>query len=862
MTVSYVTANHRLATHHSRDYDQQQQALGLQSWHSLDCLPIGQWLDRLYRTLPIHDRLLSDVQALTLWTHLVTELADSASEALYGTDFLWLRPQAFAQLAYSAWQLLQQWCIPLAELAEAQTLETHIFYTLAQRYQHYCDRHQCRDHSARITQLADYLAQNPVNHCALPSRLVLIGFDDIPPQLQRILERLQPHCEIAHHNPTVSGLVHRSFFSGHREEITAMALWALSHWRQNPNQRIGCVVPQLEQWRSLLTQTFDHYWQQTVSDHPLNETSPFSLSGGEALDTYPLVATALALLSLSSASPVTLEQWGYLLRSAFLRGSASEFTARSRLEWQLRQQEQHALDINEVYRLTQRQGECPVWQHGLKMCLAHEADFGQSKTLLEWVFIFEQRLMDFGWPGERELNSAEYQQLQRWQKLLGEWIGLESVLPATLSFAEAIRYLQMVASQTLFQPKSGNTPIQILGVLEAAGLTFDRLWIMGMNEDTWPPSAHPNPLLPLELQRRYQLPHACAERELYYCRRLTTRFAHSAAECLFSYSLQEGDRPLRPSPLIVHQPLVALTELAPSARWPLTPVSLVTIEDTYGSAVARGEIIRGGASILKNQAACPFRAFAQHRLGALPIPILTVGLSPKARGIYLHAVMALIWQQLQTQDQLSRQDSKALETLVTACIQQVFMQKPPLISMALRELELQRMRTLIMNWLAIEQQRPPFRVVACESVHSVEFVGLFLELRIDRQDVLETGERIVIDYKTGEVNLAAWEGERPEDPQLPLYGLISDTPIDGLAFVEIHAGQVGIQGFSAHELGIAGMRVQEDWVEYQKQHLKVLTRLAQDFVAGYAKADPKNAQQTCRQCGLQALCRISVSRSG
>ena len=152
--------------------------------------------------------------------------------------------------------------------------------------------------------------------------------------------------------------------------------------------------------------------------------------------------------------------------------------------------------------------------------------------------------------GERSLTSAEYQQLQRWQILLTEFMKLDLVHPP-LRNTQAISLLQQLAADITFQPQSEKTTaVQIMGGLEAAGLNFDYLWIMGADDQNWPPSQNVNPFIPFKLQYLLEMPHANAERELNFYRSLTERLINSAQQTVFSYPLQDGDEALRPSPLI------------------------------------------------------------------------------------------------------------------------------------------------------------------------------------------------------------------------------------------------------------------------------------------------------------------------
>ena len=86
---------------------------------------------------------------------------------------------------------------------------------------------------------------------------------------------------------------------------------------------------------------------------------------------------------------------------------------------------------------------------------------------------------------------------------------------------EVLRHLTQLCEETVFQAEAPQAPIQVLGALEAAGMQFDAVWLLGMDDQSWPPSAAPNPLLPARLQRELGMPHASAQRELLFARHLT-----------------------------------------------------------------------------------------------------------------------------------------------------------------------------------------------------------------------------------------------------------------------------------------------------------------------------------------------------
>src|ERR1700747_974209 len=61
-----------------------------------------------------------------------------------------------------------------------------------------------------------------------------------------------------------------------------------------------------------------------------------------------------------------------------------------------------------------------------------------------------------------------------------------------------------------------------------------------------------------------------------------------------------------------------------------------------------------------------------------------------------------------------------------------------------------------------------------KKLDNVSVGGLKLRLRADRIDLLENGQRLLLDYKSGEVSVKDWEGERPDEPQRPLYAIFGN----------------------------------------------------------------------------------------
>jgi hypothetical protein len=108
-------------------------------------------------------------------------------------------------------------------------------------------------------------------------------------------------------------------------------------------------------------------------------------------------------------------------------------------------------------------------------------------------------------------------------------------------------------------------------------------------------------------------------------------------------------------------------------------------------------------------------------------------------------------------------------------------------------------------------------------------------VRLDRVD--QSGDKqLVIDYKTGEVTPSHWLGERPKDPQLPLYILASETPANGCAFAQIKGGKIKFVGVADSEI-INNQKPAENWPEQLEQWQQALRALANEFTTGHAIAE-------------------------
>lgn len=493
----------------------------------------------------------------------------------------------------------------------------------------------------------------------------------------------------------------------------------------------------------------------------------------------------------------------------------------------------------------------------------------KKQSLTQWAKTFNELLTHLGWPGERILNSEEYQIVQAWLNLLADMQQLD-IIAGELTINDALHCLTLMAHQTVFQAKSPEAPVQVLGLLEAAGLPFDALWLTGLDHQTWPAAPKPNPFIPKRLQREKNMPHATSERELLYCQYLMNQFLQKSPLVYFSYAKIKEDSERELSGLIKSYDTMTIDELrlAPLHRPVFTRTETELCHDIKAPPVTDLKL-NGGVTIIKLQAQCPFKAFAECRLDAKPLPEPEPGLSAKERGILLHSALESFWQKTQSHQSLITLSESELKAQIDEAIILAFnsTKLPYAKTSHYMQLEKQRLHTLLTEWLALEKQRPPFHVLTHEKSVSLPLAALTIAARIDRIDTLDNGDKIIIDYKTGKQHKpAGWFHERPDDPQLPLYTLVDPTQTKALTFAKLIAGQCEFSGVSDTNIDIKGIYAldklrqenkQATWDDQLAAWQSQFIALASQYANGDARVEPKHPQQSCEHCELPSFCRIN-----
>ena len=827
-----MTGNARLSRHLLREYDAGQRKQGERLWESPDILPRDAWLARCWQECAYGDPLntpvlLAAAQEQALWEQAV---APAAAEAPL------LDIAATASAAARAWDLLHAWEAPRdASAFESAAEDPQVFFgwmTSVER--------KLRDNGwITASQLPRALHDRVMaGRLTVPGPVSYAGFDELTPADRRLFDALavpEPRPE----QRLIETRALRAALHSASEELAYAAAWARRQLEASPAARIGVVVRGLVELSQTAERIFDDVLHPGLDFAPSDSRRAFHVSAGVPAADTPLIAAALLVLRFRDGLP--LGEASMLLRSPFLRIGRKEAGS---LDRELRRAGADEVSLDAIRPHFRRFAEAA--RH-----LPPRQRFSQ------WSAAFARLLTLAGWPGERTLSSAEYQAIEHWKKLLSEFARLDLVLPPA-SYDEALERLRRMAQAGRFAPNDEDAPVQIMDTLEAAGSRFDSLWIAGLHGGIWPAPPRPSPFLPLALQQAAGMPHSSPERQLTYARRVTARLLNSAPEVVCSHPQYSGDEKLRVSPLIENLPQAAnLREAAETALHRIfsTAPALDTPPTGDAPPLSADAVQGGGMRVIADQAACPFRAFAVHRLGAREMDEIELGVSPRERGNAAHSALQLLWQELKSHQELMERTPAGLfeliQSSVRAALEKTLGRRQTGAIEQFRILEQARLQKLLKEWLEVEKGRSPFRVVETETTAVVELAGLHLRIKADRVDLEESnGGYAILDYKTSkELNTTGWDGERPDAPQLPLYAMKSEYRVSKIFYAQLVPGKL-------RWLPREGADVEGRGPEWRR----VLEKLAADFLQGRAAVDPNHGKATCANCKLGPLCRVGELR--
>ncbi len=840
-----VTASRRQARFIQKAYQEYQIEQGSHVWHSLNVLPWSAFIDKCWIylqtkgvELPIR---LGKEQSQYLWQQTVLKSKH--------TDLL-LNSQQAVKLSYDAWRMLNQWQIQDYSFNHGDT-DQEAFTEWYLEYKKQLSKYGWAD----SVQLANIVKEHlELVIQMLPQQMAFYGFQQTNPQQDLIIKAIKEKNEIIELSNKVYSQVSKALYNAEsfEQELVAAVRWASEKVQENPEQSIGILVPGLEQQRALLERIVQSeiYPESLLSGE--YENSWHDISVAESLDKKPMVEVTLLWLKLFDNS-LSKEQLQTLLLTPYLYPNEEQAWLASRLELDIRKSNKEYYSLDSINELANKKDIELAWLTTINQSANQQSYSATSfKSFIKQVL---KELEVLHWTGRQALTSGEFQLQQHLLEVIKAANKLGVVATKTLSWSQALNLLQIYIQEQSFHQETPNTPIKIMGMLEAVTLEFDSIWFVSATDKILPTKTSINPFLSKALQLKYNLPGSSHQRELEYAENILQSL-YAKDELIFSYATHDGEQEQMLSPLLketADRVGVKALELESALSKYLTdwPVAqLETYEDEQGLPIETDGYAAGGTGILKAQAASPFDAYLRYRLNLYPFETDDLGISFMDRGNLFHKIMQVLWQHLVTQQALINHTESELAKLVDRTITSILnIESKHLYLLNHQEFfqtEKERLRKLVLKSLEVDKGRVEFEVIATEARRKLEVGGLKINITIDRIDQLEDGSLIIIDYKTGVPRLIDLLNDPIGEPQLLLYAISEHTekqPVAGILFYQAHLKASKYLGFTEASEMIDGVKALQDLANNPyandfdnaiKEWRKMLNEIAESFKKGDA----------------------------
>ena len=762
----------------------------------------------------------------------------------------------------------------------------------------------------------------------LPEKILLVGFNQFTPLEKKFfsgLQKLDVEIEYYNYKKTVqkSNAIE---FNSFDDEINYAARTAKQIIETKVEENVAVVVNQLSDNLTDVYATFSQVFQPEENKPWIKLGKPlYNVSAGFSIADQSIVKAANLLLNFRKGR-ITLEELHFIKNTHYFPWNKQNSVTKYFLH-------KLCLKARKEYKVKYILSEIEKFECGKQKCQESESDQSdQTENEVLSLSILRERMESLGNKSSKNDSIKNYQ--KNWKKTLELWqwgTRLDEVfindtenkvcnlyvelinkiseindLVNKVNEKTALQYLNQLATKKSFQLPSDRSRVHVLGVLEATGLQFDHLILVGFNSVNWPVNNKPNPFLPSALQRELKMPGGSAEREYEYTKSLSDILIKSSDDLLITSSDENSDAKQTVSVFfsnlksdsegldsdISKQHLNNLNDAISIAKYEWISNSNIRIEK---------QRLHGGAGFLSRYASCPFSGFLAYYLKVTGFETVESGIDARQRGVWLHDTMQLIWEQLKNKQGLLALDDAGLVEIIDDKLQNKLNEIKNILLLSANEtiisLEKEKLSLLIYEWMLIEKDRDDFSVKSLEKEVILNLQGINFTFRLDRVDLTESGMLEIIDYKTGKVQVNDWFSVRPTEAQMPAYMLaFKDDELSAIDYARIKKGEVAQVGLdfevssnrieqSTSKIGGGGndivkferglnsnkdvelkyFKLTEKAVDNDKQFdrdalklqwQKTLDRIAFGISEGFTPVSPKELNQSCTYCEYRPVCRI------
>ncbi|PCI71287.1 MAG: hypothetical protein COB38_06085 [Gammaproteobacteria bacterium] len=850
-----------------------------------------------------------------------------------------------ANKVVEAFQNLIAWDLPLNDIKDENLsleifdsqmkLEVSCFIKWIEQYEKIaesksviCSFEKLKYISNRLELLYRKNSDNVLSNKSLPKKMLLVGFNQFTPLEKKFFSRLQElDVEIEYYNykKTVqkSNVIE---FNSFDDEINYAARTAKQIVEAEGEGNVAVVVNQLSDNLTDVYAAFSQAFQPEENKPWVKLGKPlYNVSAGFSIADQSIVKAGSLLLNFRKGR-VTLEELHFIKNTHYFPWNKQNSVTKYFLH-------KLCLKGRKEYKVKYILSEIEKFECGQQKCLELESDQSENKVTEHKTLslsILRERIESLGNKPSKNDSIKNYQKnwketLKLWQwgtrldevsindtenkicnlyvELINETTEINNLFN-TVNEKTALQYLNQLATKKSFQLPSDRSRVHVLGVLEATGLQFDHLILVGFNSVNWPVNNKPNPFLPSALQRELKMPGGSPEREYEYTKSLSDILINSSDDLLVTSSDENSDAKQTVS--------IFFSDLSLDDKCLDNDFSKQLDNSKYASSITNYEWIsnsnftvekgrlHGGTSFLSRYASCPFSGFLAHYLKVTSFESVESGIDARQRGVWLHDTMQLIWEQLKTKQNLLALDDTELIKVIDEKLQSKLNEIKSILLLSANEaiilLEKEKLSLLIYEWMLIEKDRNDFLVKSLEKEVALKLQGINFTFRLDRVDLTGSGKLEIIDYKTGKVAVNDWFSVRPTEAQMPAYMLaFENDEISAIDYARVKKGEVAQVGLNFEVNSISKQESEykesefEDIVKFERslntnnevefkqsklkeksvnvggkfdreelklQWQKTLDRIAYGISEGFTPVSPKDVNQSCTYCEYRSICRI------
>lgn len=667
-----------------------------------------------------------------------------------------------------------------------------------------------------------------------------------------------------------------------REEVRLIAGEVKKSLRAGAKaERILVAFPSLDEYTGLVEEIFSDYG------------IPYNRALGRQLSTSPVTNALISCLlvlqeDFSGRSILRVFSSPFLKFSEmqWLVGALDDFMRKERIT-SGRSKWLHAI---------KRDGQDMPWQHTIHAPLMDLFDalepfrIEQPLTLHEWCTRLDQLASWSGlWervqavPGALNVNLQAY---KRFTEAVSSLATAGKRFPELkLTFGEWFYLLRRIFMRTRFQvPAEDEAGVQVLGIMEGIGRPWDEVYLGGLCDGKFPPRLPQNIFLPDSALEKFNIrpfDHARLDAMHHFYRLLM-----SADRVTLTHPESEEGRPVVPSPFIEEMAPLLEAGLANRSAAAASQIQFsLRAEDSMSVpdlAKAVGLLLHckrssdpelarlldsPDLSVLKQAASfvpqtgtaaapqvkgsykiteldlylsCPYAYYASHVLQLAPVEEITEDISAAERGDKVHGILKEFY--VKWHGPITAENRAEAKRLLLELAERAFAGSAPTFrNMREKEMSVRRMAERFLDAeVAFWKQgmRPAF-LEANLTPYPIELDnGTVIELHgtVDRIDVDDNGNFIIVDYKTGRYPEPK-TGPEQEIFQLPVYAVMArgrlntergQTPLlqkpIGLAYYDL----MGKVSPSARDVVLFNKDVRND---HPSAKPRTSPRLSEDFEA-------------------------------